>query len=155
MLVGRDEERLRIDAVLDAARMGRCSTVLVAGEAGIGKTSLLDYAGAQADGLRVVRATGVRAEAGVPFAGLLALTRPVRPYLDDLPAPQAEALRVALAERAPTGPSPRSGAPRGTPGDESPWPAFAGRVPGAQRRTSPGGTPRRTPCRDGRRAPPR
>ena len=69
---------------------------MLRGEAGLGKTALLDYAAERADGMTVVRAVGVEYEAELPFSGLLELLRPLLDHLDDIPAQQSEALRSAL-----------------------------------------------------------
>ena len=97
LLVGRDVERARLDALLDAARAGRSEVLVVRGEAGVGKTTLLDYAAGRAIGIRVLRARGVEAESGLAFAALDELLRPVLSCLDGLPERQAAALRGALA----------------------------------------------------------
>jgi DNA-binding CsgD family transcriptional regulator len=96
VLVGREPERRRISALLAGARLGEGAAVLLVGEAGIGKTALLDAVVAGAEGMRVLRATGTEAEADVPFGGLLQLLRPVLGLLDRLPEPQATALARAL-----------------------------------------------------------
>jgi len=97
MLLGRDDERLALDRVLAQARQGRSGVLALVGEPGIGKTSLLEHAATQADGMRVLRARGVQSEAEVPFAGLAELMRPALPALDRIPPPQASALAGALA----------------------------------------------------------
>lgn len=101
MLVGREHERQVIRSLAAAARVGEGATLLVVGEAGIGKTALLRdvQRGVADDGMRVLTAAGVEAEREVPFGGLLQLLRPVLDHLDALPAPQAEALGAALALR--------------------------------------------------------
>ncbi|MGK5551484.1 ATP-binding protein [Actinomadura kijaniata] len=96
MLWGRDGERRALAALVDAARSGGSGVLVVRGEPGIGKTALLDQAARDAEGLRVLRAEGVEAEAGLPFAALQMLLRPVLSRMDRLPAPQAAALRGAL-----------------------------------------------------------
>ena len=96
MLVGREADCARIDELLDRARRGRSGALLIRGEAGLGKTVLLDYAADRAEGMTVVRAIGVEYEAELPFSGLLELLRPLLDYLDEIPAQQAEALRSAL-----------------------------------------------------------
>ena len=80
-----------------AARAGRASVLLLTGGAGCGKSTLIDYAVERADGMTVARATGVAGEAEISFAGLVSLSLPFLSLLDRLPAPQARALRVALA----------------------------------------------------------
>ena len=52
-LIGREEERARIDALLDGARLGRSGALVVSGEPGIGKSSLLRYASDRAAGMAV------------------------------------------------------------------------------------------------------
>jgi DNA-binding CsgD family transcriptional regulator len=74
----------------------------ITGEAGIGKTALLEHAAASATGMRVLRARGVESEAHVPFGGLLELLRPALGALDTIPKPQSDALAGALALRPPT-----------------------------------------------------
>ncbi|MQY04522.1 ATP-binding protein [Actinomadura macrotermitis] len=97
MLYGRDEERRRIAALVGEARDGSRSGVLVLrGEAGIGKSALLESAASDAAGVRVLRITGFEAESGIAFAGLNQVLWPLRDRLEALPAPQATALRGAL-----------------------------------------------------------
>jgi len=96
MLVGRSVERARIDALLDSARAGRSGALVVRGEPGIGKSALLAYAEQQADGMRVLRARGVEAEAELAFSGLYELLRPVLTLAADIPERQAAALRGAF-----------------------------------------------------------
>jgi DNA-binding CsgD family transcriptional regulator len=96
MLVGREVECLRVDRVLESARRGRSAVLLISGEAGLGKTSLLRYAIERAEAMSVVRATGVEFEAELEFSGLLELCRPLLHYLGDLPDPQARSLRGVL-----------------------------------------------------------
>ncbi|HEY7101310.1 MAG TPA: ATP-binding protein [Mycobacteriales bacterium] len=100
MLVGRDAERQAVDALVAGARLGRSGVLVLTGEAGIGKTSLLDYARSVATGARLLRVTGSEAERDVPFGGLAQLFRPTAADLDRLPPPQAQALGVALALRS-------------------------------------------------------
>jgi DNA-binding CsgD family transcriptional regulator len=97
MLIGRDAEREAIDRLLAAARVSTSGVLLLRGEPGIGKTALLEHAAASAAGMTVLRARGVTAEAGLPFAGLSALLHPVIDRIDRLPAVQAASLRGALA----------------------------------------------------------
>ncbi|MFJ8744408.1 AAA family ATPase [Embleya sp. NPDC127516] len=95
-LWGREVERAEIAAVIARARLGRSAVLVLRGPAGIGKSTLLDGAARDADGLRVLRTAGVAAEAGLPFAALHGLLRPVLHRLDTLPDVQAAALRGAL-----------------------------------------------------------
>lgn len=99
MLLGRDLERQRIEAVLALARSGTSALLALSGEPGIGKTMLLEHAASRAAGMQVLRARGVESEAQVPFGSLLELVRPALGVLEQIPTPQAEALGAALALR--------------------------------------------------------
>ena len=96
MLIGRADERARIERLLAGARLGTSGVLVVAGEPGIGKTALLDHAIERAENMAVLRARGVQSEAEIPFAGLLALLRPALDGLEAIPPPQAAALQGAL-----------------------------------------------------------
>ncbi|MFE3193201.1 AAA family ATPase [Nocardia sp. NPDC059240] len=96
MLHGRAEELALIDRLLAQTSAGRSGALVLTGPPGIGKTALLDYAAAQAGGLRVIRVAGIELEAELPFAGLHLLLCPVLDRLDALPEPQAAALRGAF-----------------------------------------------------------
>ncbi|WP_068110864.1 helix-turn-helix transcriptional regulator [Nocardioides dokdonensis] len=97
MLVGRESERRTIATVLAAARVADSRALVLAGEAGIGKTALLQEARSLAGEMRVLSAQGVDSERYVPFAGLLQVLRPVLGLLEDIPAAQRTALASALA----------------------------------------------------------
>jgi DNA-binding CsgD family transcriptional regulator len=107
MLLGREAECRRIDALLARARAGSSGVLVIRGEPGIGKTALLDHAAATAGRARVLRASGVESEVEIAFAGLHELLRPVLDAIDRLPDPQAAALRSAFgltADGSTTGP---------------------------------------------------
>ncbi|RFS87574.1 helix-turn-helix transcriptional regulator [Actinomadura spongiicola] len=100
-LYGRSAELAEIDRLLDRALSGAGGGALVLrGDAGIGKTALLDHAATRAAGLSgemdVLRGSGIEAESGVPFAALHLLLDGRADHLASLPTPQAEALRAAL-----------------------------------------------------------
>ena len=97
MLFGRDDECARIDALLDAARARRSAALVLRGEAGIGKSALLEYAVARAGDFDVLRALGVESEAEIAFAGAQQLLGAAMAAVDELPEPQATALRRAFA----------------------------------------------------------
>ncbi|MFC6011909.1 helix-turn-helix transcriptional regulator [Nocardia lasii] len=101
MLHGRDAEQARIDDLLAGARAGRSGVLVVRGEAGIGKSALLDYAAAQ--GVPTVRGAGIESEAELPFAALHLLIRPAMELVRRLPPRQRDALEGAfgLGEGAP------------------------------------------------------
>ena len=95
-LVGREEECARLDEVLEDARASRSRALAIRGEAGVGKSSLLSYATAQADDFVVLRAVGFESDAELAFSGLHQLLRPLLDRLDELPAHQARSLGAAL-----------------------------------------------------------
>ncbi|QKV69068.1 AAA family ATPase [Streptomyces harbinensis] len=96
MLYGRSAESGTLDEVIARARAGHGGAAVLRGEAGAGKTALLDAAAGHGTDARVLRATGVEAEAGLAFAALHQLLWPVTGALDALPAPQRDAVRAAL-----------------------------------------------------------
>ncbi|TMR88066.1 LuxR C-terminal-related transcriptional regulator [Nonomuraea basaltis] len=91
MLYGRQAEQSVIGGLLE----GRSGALVVRGEAGIGKSALLEFSAASTRG-RVLRVTGVEPETDLPFAALHLLLRPVVDHIEALPQQQAEALRGAL-----------------------------------------------------------
>jgi DNA-binding CsgD family transcriptional regulator len=91
-LTGRRGECDILDQFVDAVRGGASRALVVQGEAGVGKTALLQYAADHAEGCRVVRALGVQTEMELAFATLHQLCAPLLPYLDRLPNPQRQAL---------------------------------------------------------------
>src|SRR5580704_14379996 len=96
MLYGRGEQLAAVGRLLEGMRSGRAGALVLRGEAGIGKTALLDAAAEQAAGAWVLRVTGVEAEAELPFAALHALMRPALDEIGALPGRQAAALRGAF-----------------------------------------------------------
>jgi DNA-binding CsgD family transcriptional regulator len=95
MLIGRDPEQRLIESLLEDARNGASAALVIRGEAGIGKSAVLEQAAKSAD-MRTLRCAGVESEHDLPFAGLQQLFRPVRALVDRLPDPQASALRSAF-----------------------------------------------------------
>ena len=95
-LVGRERECSAIDGALERALGGEAGALVVRGQPGIGKSTLLEYATAAASEMTVLRATGVEAEADIAFAGLYGLVRPVLDKLDELPGTQRGVLAGAL-----------------------------------------------------------
>lgn len=104
-LVGRQRECRGIDDLLERARRGSGEALILHGEAGMGKSSLLRYAEAGAVGMHVLRTNGYESESEIPFAGLADLLRPLTGHIDGLPEPQRAALLGTLA----LGPSMRAG----------------------------------------------
>jgi DNA-binding CsgD family transcriptional regulator len=99
-LRGRAAERGVLDRLLASIRAGHSQVLVVRGEAGIGKTALLDYLLQRAPGCAVARSAGVETETGLAFAGLHQLCAPMLGHLDDLPGPQGDALAIAFGLRS-------------------------------------------------------
>jgi DNA-binding CsgD family transcriptional regulator len=96
MLAGRGSECASLDQLLAAARQEQSAVLVVRGEAGIGKSALLDYTAERAEGCRVCRAVGAEWEMELPFAGLHQLCVGLLDGRDGLPAPQRDALEIAF-----------------------------------------------------------
>ena len=96
VLIGRDVEQARIAAALEDARAGRARVLVLRGEPGVGKTTLLEVAIKQATDFQILATTGVQSERELPFAGLHALCAPMLGRLKALPDPQRDALGTAL-----------------------------------------------------------
>ena len=97
VLHGRRSEREVLGGVLEAVRVGQSGVLVVSGEAGVGKTALVESAVGSASGFRVLRAVGVESEMELAFAALQVLCAPMLDRLGALPAPQRDALGVASA----------------------------------------------------------
>src|SRR4051812_22475893 len=95
-LLDRGEERQALDELLKAVRGGESAVLVIRGEAGVGKTALLESCVAQASGFQVARVAGVQSEMELPFAGLHQLCGPALGRVGRLPEPQRLALEVAL-----------------------------------------------------------
>jgi DNA-binding CsgD family transcriptional regulator len=103
-LYGRGSECSLLDDVVAALRAGESRTLLIHGEAGIGKTALLNYVVAAAADMQVLHAAGVESEMELPFASLHQLCSPLLGTVEQLPPPQRDALEVAFGRTA--GPAP-------------------------------------------------
>jgi DNA-binding CsgD family transcriptional regulator len=102
-LIGRQREREILDRLLGSGRGG---VLVMHGEAGVGKTALLQYAAETGDGYRVVKTSGVEADMELPFAALQQLCAPFLDLLDRLPKPQHDALGVAFGLAEGSAPNP-------------------------------------------------
>src|SRR3984885_15638558 len=103
-LRGRHRERERLGQLLTGIRSARSGVLVVRGEAGIGKTALLEQLVQQASGCMVTWATGVQADMELPFAGLQQLFGSMLGPLERLPGPRRDAVEVAFGLRS--GPAP-------------------------------------------------
>jgi DNA-binding CsgD family transcriptional regulator/tetratricopeptide (TPR) repeat protein len=108
VLLGRAEECATVDGVLGQARAGASGVLLVAGEPGVGKSALLEYAAesASASGFQVVSASGAESEMELAFAGLQQLCAPLLDGLAQLPGPQRSAIETAFGVSAGVPPDP-------------------------------------------------
>ncbi|HUE26915.1 MAG TPA: AAA family ATPase [Solirubrobacteraceae bacterium] len=95
-LRGRTSECALLDDLVSAVRGGESRSLVVRGEAGIGKTALLEYLVASASDLRVVRAVGVESDMELAFASLHQLCSPLLDHIEELPAPQHRALETVF-----------------------------------------------------------
>src|SRR5687767_13994493 len=96
LLRGRKAELEVLAGQLDGVRLGQSAVQVLRGEAGVGKTALLEYVAERATGFRVVRAAGVQGEMELAYAGLHQLCAPMLDELRRLPGPQRDALRVTF-----------------------------------------------------------
>src|SRR4051812_29474359 len=95
-LRGRRDECAVLDRLLADARSGRSQVLVLRGEAGIGKSALVDHLEVSAAGCRIARAAGVETQMGLAFAGVHPLCAPMMEHADRLPGPQRDALAVAF-----------------------------------------------------------
>ena len=102
MLVGRTSETAAVTRLLAGAREGQSGVLVLRGEAGIGKSALLEDALESATGFTVLRGAGIESESELAYAALHQILRPVFDRIERLPDPQAIALRAAFALSAET-----------------------------------------------------
>ena len=76
-LLGRQSECETLDRLVAGVRAGQSRVLVLRGEAGVGKTALLEYLLGAGSGCRIARAAGVESEMELPFAGLHALCAPM------------------------------------------------------------------------------
>jgi DNA-binding CsgD family transcriptional regulator/tetratricopeptide (TPR) repeat protein len=95
-LEGRTRECALLDGLVGAIRQGESQSLVLRGDAGIGKTALLEYLIESASDLTVVRAVGVESEMELAYASLHQLCVPLLDRLERLPAPQRQALEIVF-----------------------------------------------------------
>jgi AAA ATPase domain len=98
-LLNRERERAALDGLLGDLRSGRGRALVMRGEAGVGKSALLQYVVGAAADMRVARAAGAESEMELAFAGVHLLCAPLRHRFEGLPGPQRDALGVAFGLR--------------------------------------------------------
>lgn len=95
-LIGRRAECEVIEQLVEVVCAGESRALVIHGEAGVGKSALLDYLAERASNCRVARAAGVQAEMELAFAALHQLCGPMLDRLERLPEPQRDALQTAF-----------------------------------------------------------
>ncbi|UXY20380.1 AAA family ATPase [Streptomyces cynarae] len=95
-VLGRDSECEQLEELLAAVRGGESRSLVLRGEAGVGKTALMEHVIQRARGFRVASVTGVQSEMELAFAALHQLCAPMSEHLRSLPSAQRDALRAAL-----------------------------------------------------------
>ena len=95
-LLGRRRERDELDHLLREVRAGQSRVLVLPGEAGAGKTALLDYVAERASGFQIVRTAGVEPESEIAYSALQLLCAPLLPHLSRLPQVQQDALSTAF-----------------------------------------------------------
>ena len=95
-LLGRTDECAVLDGLIGDVRRGESRSLVLRGEAGIGKTALLKSLVESASDLTVVRAMGVESEMELAYASLHQLCAPMLEPLERLPAPQRQALEIVF-----------------------------------------------------------
>ena len=99
MLHGREREKQRVTALVDEAWASRGGALVVRGQPGVGKSTLLRDAVDGLDGTQILTTRGIESESPLAFAALQRLLRPMMRHADRLPEPQASALRAAFGEQ--------------------------------------------------------
>ena len=95
-MAGRGTECATLDRLLAEAQSGQSAVLVLRGEPGIGKSSLLNYAAEHAKGCQILRAVGAEWEMELPFAGLHQLCAGLLDRREQLPAPQRDAVATAF-----------------------------------------------------------
>jgi DNA-binding CsgD family transcriptional regulator len=96
VLRGRRSECEELDGLLESVRANQSRVLVVRGEAGVGKTALLDYLVASASKCRIARAAGIESEMELAFAGVHQLCAPMLHRVRHLPDPQRRAIDTAF-----------------------------------------------------------
>lgn len=100
MLVGREDECRELDRLVRDAAGGTSRSLVIRGDAGMGKTALLEFARTRAKAFQVVATKGVESESELAFGALVGIVRPLAGYVSGLPDQQRSALEAAVAVRS-------------------------------------------------------
>jgi DNA-binding CsgD family transcriptional regulator len=102
-IFGRSVERTTLRELLDSARSGQGGAIVLRGDAGVGKSVLLQDVTLAADDFDVLRVAGVESEMNLGFAALHRLVTPLIDGMQRLPDPQRRALEATfgLSDRRP------------------------------------------------------
>lgn len=103
-LLGREQEVAALRGALEAALQGRPQTVLVGGDVGVGKTTLVTHLEGQATDLGFAVAVGhcLDLGAGISFAPVVEAVRALLSAVEDLDSrPSARRMRTLLDPDAP------------------------------------------------------
>jgi|GEM_PF-2706135 len=103
-LLGRKSECEALDRILTDAISGTSQFIVLRGDAGVGKSALLEYLSHRAAAWHIASAVGVESEMELPYGGLHQLCGPMLDHLDRLPDPQREALATVFGLSAGTTP---------------------------------------------------
>jgi DNA-binding CsgD family transcriptional regulator len=103
-LRGRASESALLDELVSAIRGGESRALVLRGEAGIGKTALLNYLIESARDMTVLRIVGVEPEMTLAYASLQQVCAPLLDYRFGMPPPQCRALEIVFGLR--DGPAP-------------------------------------------------
>src|SRR5215468_920801 len=95
-LLGRHSESAALDELLASVRAGPSRALVVRGEAGVGKSALLEYLARRASGCGIARAVGIESEMELAYAGLQQLCAPFLDRIEPLAGPQRDALSTAF-----------------------------------------------------------
>jgi hypothetical protein len=106
MLVGRHDERSALGSLIADARDGVGRSIILCGEAGIGKTTLLQQLVETAKDFQVFRTAGIEEEMELPFAAVQQLVHAARDVVAELPVPQRKALEIVQGVRDGGAPDP-------------------------------------------------
>jgi DNA-binding CsgD family transcriptional regulator len=101
---GRTDECALLDGLVAAVRRGESRSLVLLGEAGIGKTALLEYLVESASDMTVIRAAGVESDMELAYASLHHLCLPLLDRLERIPAPQRDTLGVVFGLSAGSAP---------------------------------------------------